>query len=1256
MAEKMRILYIDDNPGDRALVKDSLEKQHGGFSLMLAKSKEEFEKLIHEHIFDLVLTDFNILGFKGLQVIEIVNDISPDTPVIVVTGTGSEEIAVAALKKGASDYIIKSPQHIVRLPSAIKAVVERKRAESEQKKGAKELLRMNRVYSLISQINQLIVRTHDRDRLFQHSCDIAIEYGKFQMAWIGLVDEAAGCIKPACWSGNENGYLSNITINISSKEPEGRGPTGTAFREERYFVCNDIEHDPIMIPWREEALKRGYRSSIGIPITLDNKVIGVFTLYAPEPKFFDHQEIAALREATNDISYALDTIKAEEIRQNAERELVKMNRVFALISQINQLIVRTKDQDKLFQEACNIAINFGQFRMAWVGLLEDNSTSYKPYCWAGHEDGYFSAVEIKSTDDTPEGRGPSGRALREGKYFICNDIKHDPVFEPWRKEALKRNYNSSITLPIKQEGNVIGTFNIYSEETAFFDVQEIKLLEEVVDDISFALDAMKAEEIRRQAENDLRERQEELQAYFEHDISADFMVTADGKLISCNKTFYKVFGIKSISQEENFNITDFYKHPEQRKELLKKVKKFGKVENYEIDLARQDGKPLYVLGNILGNFGEYGELVSLREYVLDITKRKTAELSLKKLSRAVEQSPETIVITDKEGKIEYVNPTFLEVTGYTSEEVIGKNPSILSTHEKSQEEYKEMWDTILSGQIWRGEFHDKKKNGELYWEQASISPITNEKGEITHFVAVKENITERKKVEETLIKLSRAVEQSPESIVITDRDGNIEYVNPTFTNVTGYSREEVIGENPRFLSTHRKSKKEYKELWNTILSGEIWHGEFHNKKKNGEMFWEQASISPIMNEKGEITHFVEVKEDITEKKVKEVELKMALEKAQESDRLKSAFLANMSHEIRTPMNGIIGFSELLKEPKLGGKQQREYLDIIEKSADRMLNIITDIVNISKIEAGQTDLLVTEVNINKEMDFLFSFFKPETDHKNIKLSYYKDLTEDETIVETDREKISSILANIIKNALTFTSEGSIDFGYRRKGDMLEFFVKDTGHGIPDEYREVVFERFRQGSDSLTRHHEGSGLGLSISKAYVEMLGGKIWFESSCDGKDHGTEFYFTLPYHPITEATLQDKKEKQNKLEEKGGRKLKILIVEDDDISEMLLKYVLAPIAKNLLVATSGVKAIEICKQNPDVDIIMMDIRIPGMNGYQTTREIRKFNKDVVIIAQTAFAMEEDREKALTAGCNDYISKPIQLDKFKTILQQFNLDK
>jgi len=249
-----------------------------------------------------------------------------------------------------------------------------------------------------------------------------------------------------------------------------------------------------------------------------------------------------------------------------------------------------------------------------------------------------------------------------------------------------------------------------------------------------------------------------------------------------------------------------------------------------------------------------------------------------------------------------------------------------------------------------------------------------------------------------------------------------------------------------------------------------------------------------------------------EKEKRAAELVIAKDHAEQSDHLKSAFLANMSHEIRTPMNGILGFSELLKEPGLTGDQQQEYIKIIEKSGARMLNIINDIVDISKIEAGLMEINIKESNINEQIDFIHTFFKPEMDRKGIRFFSKKSLPLKEATIHTDREKIYAILTNLVKNAIKYTDEGSIEFGYNLKTEsqikVLEFFIKDTGIGIPKHRQKAVFERFIQADITDKMARQGAGLGLSISKAFVELLGGKIWVSSE-EGK--GSTFYFTLPY-------------------------------------------------------------------------------------------------------------------------------------------------
>lgn len=389
----------------------------------------------------------------------------------------------------------------------------------------------------------------------------------------------------------------------------------------------------------------------------------------------------------------------------------------------------------------------------------------------------------------------------------------------------------------------------------------------------------------------------------------------------------------------------------------------------------------------------------------------------------------------------------------------------------------------------------------------------------------------------------------------------------------------------------------------------------------------------------------------SKEKLKETnkELQKAKVKAEESDQLKSAFLANMSHEIRTPMNGIMGFAELLKEADLSSEEQKNYIEIIEKSGTRLLNIINDIVDISKIEAGQMNVIFSGTNIDEQLQYIQTFFKPETQDKGVLLLLKTPLAANETIIDTDREKLYAILINLVKNAVKYTLKGIIEFGYEKKGDYIEFFVKDTGIGISKDRHQAIFERFIQADFNDKMARQGAGLGLSIAKAYVELLGGKIWVESELE---KGSVFHFTIPF---MSKARDDNSSKINTLTTQADytiEKLKILVAEDDKISRMLIQKVIQPYSKEIINAKTGVEAVKMCRNNPDLDLILMDIQMPQMNGFEATKEIRKFNKNVIILAQTAFALEGDREKTIETGCNDYISKPINKAELSRLVQYY----
>jgi PAS domain S-box-containing protein len=681
-------------------------------------------------------------------------------------------------------------------------------------------------------------------------------------------------------------------------------------------------------------------------------------------------------------------------------------------------------------------------------------------------------------------------------------------------------------------------------------------------------------------------------------------------------------------------------------------------------------------------------------------RKRIDESQLQKLSRAVEQSPVSVLITDTSGNIEYVNKKFCEITGYSLEESIGKNPRILKSGHQNKFFYENMWNLILNGNVWEGDLVNKKKNGDLYWEHATISSITGKNGEITNFLAVKEDISEHKKfdlIQQVIYTLSSAAMSTIDlnELIEIIRAELGKLLNTTNFYIAFYDEETDMlstvfekDENDRietwsaqksvsgYIIRHQQSLLAYdSDIERLLATGEIEMVGTPSKIWLGVPMWIDNRIFGVIvvqnydnkdayNEKDKMMlEFIseEISLAIHSKRAEKI-LVSALKKAEESDRLKTAFLTNLSHEIRTPMNGILGFAELLKEPELTGEQQQEYIQIIEKSGARMLNIINDIVNMSKIEVGLTVVDLNEVNVNEILESIYKSFKKVAENKGLKLSIQCELSAEEAFIQTDAEKLSTILINLLNNAFKFSETGSVEFGYNLVETLhatsqtpdvtplhLQFFVKDTGIGIPKDRTEAIFERFVQADVSDSKAYQGAGLGLSITKAYIEMLGGTLWLESE---PGRGSVFYFTLPYNSLAS--------RKNFMSDDSGVKtvgklpaisnLKILIVEDDKYSELFLRNCLRGYSKNIESSKTGIHALDLCRKN-DFDLVLMDIKLPDKSGVEVVRQIRQFNDRVVIIAQTAYEMQVSLEEAIHAGCNDYISKPIRRSELIGLIQK-----
>lgn len=389
--------------------------------------------------------------------------------------------------------------------------------------------------------------------------------------------------------------------------------------------------------------------------------------------------------------------------------------------------------------------------------------------------------------------------------------------------------------------------------------------------------------------------------------------------------------------------------------------------------------------------------------------------------------------------------------------------------------------------------------------------------------------------------------------------------------------------------------------------------------------------------------------DISRIKQAEAELLEAKKKAEESDRLKSVFMANMSHEIRTPMNGILGFAELLKTPELSGESQKMYIEAITISGKRMLDIINDLIDISRIEAGQTEIRKESTDIPALIRELILFFRPEADKKGIYLRSQNELPEESSLIITDQTKVAQVITNLIKNALKFTPrDGLIEAGCRLYDqENILIYVKDSGMGIRKDLQGKIFERFRQGDGADVQ--EGVGLGLAISKAYVEMLGGRIGLDSE---PEKGSVFFFTLPLTEESKARIALTEEKSSDAETVPGQC--ILVAEDDDLSYTLLKEALSRMNIVTCRAKTGSEAIDVAKNKDNISLILMDIRLPELNGMDAAREIKKIKPEIPIIAQSAYISQSDIRAALDAGCDDYITKPVDIKVLINKIARHNL--
>lgn len=654
----------------------------------------------------------------------------------------------------------------------------------------------------------------------------------------------------------------------------------------------------------------------------------------------------------------------------------------------------------------------------------------------------------------------------------------------------------------------------------------------------------------------------------------------------------------------------------------------------------------------------------LESMVEDRTSDLTAEIKLsnqiaerlkvseEKYHRIFENVQDLYYETSIEGTIIDISPSIeiLSKGQYHRDDLIGKsmNDFYSDIDERA---------TLISQIKERGIVSDyeitlKNKDGSRVPCSVSSKILFDAQGRPEKIIGSMRDITRRKRAEETIETerqmLRTLIDNIPFPIYVLDKDCRRVIANKADVSNIGLSDEkEVFGKTDIELFPGSAGQLGYKYDKKVIDSGKaIFDLEEEFVNSDGRRRWLLTTKIPLHDIYGNIIGLVGIGYDITDRKKSESELIKAKNKAEEGDRLKTAFLHNISHEIRTPMNAIVGFSALLSEPVLDEKTRQLYIVTIMESSNHLLAIINDIVDISNIEANLVKLTANDININSTLRSIQSQFLPPTDERGIKLNFTTELSESDALIMTDSTKLTQVLLNLLNNALKFTEKGDINVLLQIKEKFLQFSVADTGIGISEEHQTRIFERFYQVQGSSSRIYEGTGLGLAISKAYVELMGGSIWLSSK---PGTGTTFYFTVPYQKQIIAPVP-LKVKSASLSNIFKRKRTILVAEDIDSNFKLVTYFLAGINAEIIRAINGKEAVDKTTGIKNIDLILMDIKMPEMDGYTAAKLIRNANIKIPIIAQTAYA--DDREKAISAGCNGFISKPFDKKELLKVLSEF----
>ncbi len=1126
------------------------------------------------------------------------------------------------------------------LTGVIRDITDRKARELE-------LARTNRLYAALSQVNQAIVWAKDRQDLLDRVCRVLVEQGAFSMAWIGWQDPGAQRVRVAARCGDDRGMLDRVEVRTDDS-PEGRGAVGPAITQGRPAVFNDLLGDPRSAPWLTELAECGFASMAAFPVQEGGVTRGAIAVYAVDKAFFAAPEITLLEEVARDLSFALDHLASEVERRAAEtallasedkfskafhaspdsvninrladgvyldvndgftrvsgytaeevlgrsalpgdlgiwvhaedrarlqeglaregkveglealfrrkdgsiltglmsgslievggeqctltitrditdrklqeQKLERMTQLYAALSQVNQAIVWSKGESELLEKICEVMVVFGKFGMAWIGENDPATAAVRQVAAYGDTQGYLETLQVRS-DDTAMGRGPTGIALREERACIMNAFMAESQTQPWHQNAIRCGFASAAAFPIRREGQIWGALTVYAPVAGFFGEPEVALLEEAAMDISFALDHLAGEARRREMEVSLRNQKDEFETIF-------------------NRVPIQVW----------------YKDTQNR------YLRVNEKACQDLGLAREQ---------IEGHSAE--ELF----------------------------------------------PAFAE--GYFRDDQI----------------------VLASGQPKLGNVYQiNTANGQVHWLRADKVPILDPAGHPTGLVAIVEDLTEWRHAEESLRTVYTAMEQAPVSVVITDSNGTILYVNPAFVRVTGYTVDEVLGQDTRVLKSNLHGSELYHEMWQALISGQVWSGELQNRRKDGEIFTAMVSVSPIRDSLDTVIRYVAIMEDITERRRAEDERRELEVQLLQTQKLESlgALAGGLAHDMNNVLGAVLGVASTLREKQGETGPDGKPLDTIIQACMRGRGVVKSLLYFARKDL-QEERPIDLNALAQEMVQLLG----QTTLKRIQLDM--DLQEDLPQVRGDGGALNHALMNLCVNALDAMPEGgTLRIATATAPDGgVDLRVEDSGVGMTP----AVLARCLEPFYTTKPRGKGTGLGLPMVQSTLQAHDGRFELHSA---PGEGTQAILHFPPARLLAPAVPEAPVAEHQAAA-PARSLDLLLVDDDDLVRDSVQELLTMLGHRCLVAPGGQEALDLLESGRKVDLVILDMNMPGMSGAQALPRIRALRPGLPVILATGFSSEDLAPIMAGRSHIQSLSKPFSVLELKARIESLAL--